>query len=225
MGLLTVEDLKNPKKLGVFFTIIAAIAFIGGTFIAMFFYPGGYNFFFNYFSHLGLTRTTATHPVPNAPNVISFYIFYVVVIITGIAVIPFSLVIRTLFTEDKKTNIIATIGSIVAIASSPFLMGVAIFPGDLFPSVGGVKGLHAICAQNFFLIFAVAIMIYAVAIVLHKEYANGYAIYSIALAVLAILYALIDMAMLDAFMQKMVVYLFISWVLINGIKVWNMVET
>ena len=222
MGLITLEDLKSPKKLGVFISIIGATQFIVITLIAMFYYPGGYNFFFNYFSTLGLTMTSPTHTLPNAPNVISFVMFFIAIIIAAISIIPFFLIIRTLFKDEKKTNIIAWAGSIVGIVSSPFLMGVAIFPANLYT---GKTGLHALSAQYFFIIFAVAIIVYSIAILLNKDYPNGYAIFSIIIAIMAILYAVIDMGILDAFMQKMVVYSFITWVLIQALKVWQIVET
>ena len=221
MGLIALEDLKSPKKLGVFITIIAAIQFIVVTIIAMFFYPGGYHFFFDYFSTLGRTMTAADHTLPNYPNPISSVMFFIAVVIAGVAIIPFALIIRTLFTEDKKTNIIATAGSIVACVSAPFLIGVALFPSDLYP---GRNNLHGISAQGFFIIFAVAIIIYTIAILLNSKYPNWLAVFSIIIAVMAILYAAIDMGIIDAFMQKMVVYSFITWVLINAIKVWQIVE-
>ncbi|NHI93888.1 MAG: hypothetical protein EAX96_15475 [Candidatus Lokiarchaeota archaeon] len=222
MGFITLEDLKSPKKLGILICIIGGIQFIVVTLIAMFFYPGGYNFFFNYFSTLGVTVTSPTHTLPNVPNVISFIMFFMAIIIAGIVIIPFFIIIRTLFKDEKKMNIIAWIGSIVGIISAPFLMGVAIFPGNLFP---GPTGLHSISAKSFFIIFALAIIIYSVAILLNKNYPNGYAIFSMIIAVVAIAYAIIPMGILDAFMQKMVVYSFIFWTLIQSLKVLKIVET
>lgn len=227
MNLINLEELKSPKKLGIFIVIVGGLQFIVVTIIAMFFYPGGYNFFFNYFSALGRTTTAATHTLPNAPNVISFVMFFTAIIIVAISIIPFFLIIRILFKDQKNTNVIAWVGSIAGLASSPFLMGVAIFPSDLFP---GGTGLHSLSAQFFFIMFAVAIVIYSIAIFLNDEYQNGYAIFGVVLAIFAIFYAIkifqiLGLGFLDAIMQKTVVYSFIVWAMIQSIKVWQVIET
>ena len=227
MGIISLEDLKSPKKLGIFIVIVGGIQFIIVTVIAMFFYPGGYSFIFNYFSALGRTMTAATHTLPNTPNPISSVMFFIAIMIAAISIIPFFIIIRTLFKDEKRTNIIAWTGSIAGLAASPFLMGVALFPSDLFP---GGTGLHGISALFFFLMFAIAIIIYSIAILLKDDYQNGYAIFGLVLAVFAILYAVkmfdfIGLGVIDALMQKSVVYSFIVWALIQGIKVWQVVET
>ncbi len=187
----------------------------------MFFYPGGYNFFLNYFSALGRTTTAADHSLPNTPNPISSVMFTTTIIITGIALVFFWIGIVNLFSEKKITKILSLSGTAIGLISSPFLIGVGIFPGDLFP---GPTGLHTISASVFFLLFAIAIILYSIAIFFKEDYPNGYAIIGLIFASLVILYVIDIFALIAPLAQKIIVYSFISWSLLQASKAWKIIE-
>ncbi len=83
----------------------------------MFFYPGGYRFWFDHFSTLGLINTHSSSPIPGIPNKISFIMFVVTIIITGIALIPLWLILPSFFREKKDLKILSWTASSLGIIS------------------------------------------------------------------------------------------------------------
>jgi len=209
---IKLEKLKNWKFLGAFLGILGGVQFIVITIVAMFFYPGGYSFFDNFFSDLGLTRSSSN----GQQNIISFVLFIIAMTVAGIVWIPFWLSLRTVFTETKKSRYTSTLGTIIGLISCPFLVLIAYTPYDI------LLELHILAVQIFFLLFAFAIIIYSITILLDKDYASIYAYIGFAMAVLLILYTYV-FPFNPAF-QKVTVYVLISWVIIKGYKLWNMLE-
>lgn len=221
---ISLDDLKNKKRALIFFSGIGAIQFIIMTIIAMFFYPRPYNFFFDHLSVLGFLDANFT-PIsfrfglrlPRGPpllNPISSVIFIITLIIAGIAMIPFWILMQSLFKEKRITKVISRVGSIIGLISSPFLMGVA-FPADVFFAI------HAISTMLFFLLFAAAIIVYTIVIFLKEDYPNRYAIFGVIIGAVAILYIFIPYTIFNAFHQKISVYLFVAWPLFQAIKLWK----
>lgn len=215
---LNVNSLKRIASLVTFF---GCFQFIIVTLIAMVFYPGGYNFFFDYFSTLGRTQT-----VDLVPNSLASLMFLIACIIAGAVIIPFLLVIPSLFTGKKSTKNLSWIGSSVGILSVPFLWILAIFPTDVFPGTGG---LHDIGSKGFFLLFAAMIVLYSIAILRNEEYHNVYGIVGIILAIFVVGYVLNTsikgsvpfLSFIDPFWQKVLVYSFIGWAMLQVTKVWQ----
>jgi len=190
--------------------VLGGFQFIVVTFIAMLFYPDGYSFTENYFSHLGTTVT-----LRGKPNNVSSFLFLIACVITGAILIPFWIVITTLFSDKKITKYMSLLGSTMGVVSSPFLMGIAIFPGDT------QYELHLLSTRAFFLLFAFAIVVYSVAILLNRNYQNFYAYIGIFFFIIIVLFIFRFFASIGAIMQKIIVYSFISWSAIQIVKVWK----
>jgi len=206
------ERLKNRKYLGCFLGIVGCLQFIIISIIAMLYYPGGYSFWDNFFSHLGFTKSANN----GQPNIISYILFITTMTIAAILWIPFWLSIRTLFTETKKTRYISWIGTIIGLSSCPFVVLIALTPGDI------MRDQHILVTMLFFLLFASAIIVYSIAILLNKEYENFYAYAGFAMAVLLLLY--MSIFLLNAAVQKITVYVLFSWIIIQGVKSWKILE-
>ena len=210
--LFNLEKLKNRKYLGCFLGIIGCLQFIIITIIAMLFYPGGYSFWDNFFSHLGFIKSANN----GQPNTISFILFITTMTIAAIFFIPFWLSIRTIFTETKKLRYTSWIGTIIGLSSCPFVILIALTPGDI------MRDQHILVTMLFFLLFASAIIVYSIAILFNKEYENLYAYVGFAMAILLLLY--MSIFLFNAAVQKITVYVLFSWIIIQGVKSWQIFE-
>jgi len=220
VSFINIDDLKNKKKAGIFLASVGALQFIILTIIAVFTYPRPYNFIMEQFSILGLldanwpSRFQGGFPQPPLPNPISSVLFIIAIIIVAISMIPFWILLPPLFEADKKTKILSKIGSIIGLISSPFLVGVA-FPADVYFTI------HMFGALSFFFLFSIAIFTYSIAILLNESYPNINGIFGIIVCAVGVAYIFVPLSPLNAFHQKITVYLFISWAFIQALRLWN----
>ena len=197
------------KRLSAFLGILGGIIFVIVTFIAMLTYPGGYSFFDNYFSELGLTVTNGT------PSLLNYALFIVACSSAALCLIPFLLAMQTVFTETKSLTALSWTGTIFGIAAAPNLAFLAIFAANI------QIGLHGLTTLLFFFLITLGILVYSIAILLKKEYPNLYAI--IGLAVVVICFLLIGAFFVpaieffgSALWQKVSVYALILWSAFQG---------
>ena len=209
VGFITKEDLKDWKRLSCLIGWFSAIQFIVVTLIAMLFFPGGYNFSGHYFSHLGLTQ------VMGVPNPISRALFVIAGVLAGVGLIPFWIVMTTLFTKPLIARIISMIGSICGLISSPFLMALVIYPGDTY----GFE--HMISTMIFFLLFAASIFIYSIAMLFKKDYPKIYPLIGVIFSIVIVMFMYGFFAAINVAMQKIVVYCFCLWTAFQGTRVWK----
>ena len=204
------ESLNSWKRVACLFTVLGTLQMIILTFIAMILYPDGYSFADHYFSHLGLTRT------PNgSDNTVCMILFIIALVGAAIGLIPFWVVMTTIFSELKGIKYLSYFGSLLGLLSSPFLIGVAIFPGD-------TQGmLHSLSARNFFLLFAIAILVYSVAILFNKDYQNIYAIVGIIFSIIIVLFIFRFFSAIGPIMQKAIIYCFCLWGAFQIPKIWK----
>lgn len=207
---LNLEDLKSWKRMGCLIAVVGTLQMIVLTFIAMIIYPDGYSFTEHYFSHLGLTRT----PDGN-PNSFSQALFIIALVVAAIALIPFWIVMTTIFSDLEGIKYFIYFGSILGLLSSPFLIGVAIFPGDTHGA------LHSMSARNFFLLFAIAILVYSIAIFFNKDYQNIYAIVGIIFSIIIVLFIFRFFSAINPIMQKTIIYGFCLWGVFQITKIWK----
>ena len=193
----------NWKRIGAWCGIIAGIQFIIITFAIMVFYPEGYSFLENTFSSLGYSVTKG-YPTPW-----NWFGFATATTVAGSLMVPFWLTIRTVFTETPLQRGVSWLGTVLGVAAGPCLAGVGIFAADLF---GPQHGWSTVL---FFILIALAIGVYSVAIFLNKEYENVYAMVGIITGVLCILYIFV---IRGAAMQKVAVYAIILFSVLQGHK-------
>lgn len=193
------------KKIGAYCGILAGVLFVIITFIIMAIYPGGYNFLLNYFSELGLTVTEGV------PTPADYILFSIACTSAAVCSIPFWLTIRTLFREPPLQKYLSWLGTILGLAAAPFLSALALFAGDVFPIP------HGLSTILFFLLFSSAIIVYSVAIFLHKSYGYPFGFIGIVVAIICYGHVLIPV-MGTALVQKVAVYALILWSAFQGIR-------
>ncbi len=211
MIMVGLEDLKSWKRLFCIIIVTGALQFIFVTLIGMLFYPDGYEFLGHYFSDLGTTVSRN-----GLPNMTSRILFVIACTWAGISLIPFWIVMPTLFLQTRIAKYISFAGSILGLISSPFLVLLSIYAADIFGAEYGWTTMY------FFLLFAIAIMIYSVAILLNSDYKNIYGIVSVIFSIYIILsiYGFLpaDMGVLN---QKIMVYGFCLWASFQTTNIWK----
>jgi hypothetical membrane protein len=192
---------RDWKRIGAWCGILAGVQFVIITFTLMIPYPEGYSFLENSFSSLGLS---VTRGVPTPHN---WFFFATATTLGGILSVPFWLAIRTVFTETTPQKAMSWIGTIIGLIAAPCLAGIGIFAGDVFPYQHGWSTLL------FFILFAIAIAFYSVAILLNKEYGYVYSLVGVIACVILLLHIFV---IGGAAMQKLTVYSIILYSVFQG---------
>ena len=177
---LNLKRLKNWKYLGAFLGMIGGIIFIIGTFIIMIIYPGGYSFTENYFSELGHTVSVSN----GQDNMTNFVLFAIICTVLAIFLVPFMLSLRTVFTENKASLYISTLGTVLGIIAAPFLSLFSLLPPDLFMEE------HTIATRILFLFLALTIIVYSIAILFNERYEKIYAYLGFAIGIYVMVHLL-----------------------------------
>lgn len=211
-------EIRSIRRLACLTTIFGVLQFFLLTFLATFFYPGGYDYFGYYFSDLG--AETARNGQPNS---ISSKLFVMALTIVALTLIPFWLVIRSLFPESKTERVFSMLGSTLGLISSPFIIGVALFPID------NQLETHFILALTFVLLFVLASLLYSIAIMLNQNYSNylgliAFVLFGVSLASSAVSFMDPNVPQ-GAFLQKIAVYGYFIWTLIPIYLVWPLVRS
>jgi hypothetical membrane protein len=192
---------KSWKWYGALCGILGGVLFVIFSFAGMLVYPGGYSFLTNYFSEIGLTQ------VGGQPNPAGYALFVAACTSAAVCIIPFSLSIRTVFTKPTSAKYLALIGTVLGIAAAPFLSALAILAGDIFPYQ------HGFSTILFFLLYATAIVIYSIAMLLNKNYNYLYSLIGFIVAAICLVYIFF---IGTALMQKLAVYALVLWSAFQG---------
>jgi len=205
--------ITNIGRLACIVTVFGVLQFLLLTFLAAFFYPGGYDYFGYYFSDLG-----AVVARNGEPNSISAVLFSVALTIVALALIPFWLILRSIFTESRVGRVLSTLGSISGLTSSPFIIGVALFPIDtqLDP--------HILATLIFFSLFVLSTIFYSIAIMLNRNHSNYFGLVGIVLFAVSLAIFVDPLAPHVAFLQTIVTYGYFVWVLLQTYLVWRWKE-
>jgi hypothetical protein len=182
------------------------------TLLAALLYPGGYDYFGYYFSDLG-----AVEARNGEPNLISRSLFFMALTIIALSLIPFWLIIHRLFRESTIERILSILGSVLGLLSSPFTIGVGLFPIDTQLET------HFIVTLILVSLFALASLLYSIAITLNKNYPNYLGLMPfilLAISVASFATSLSDPS-LGAFLQKIVAYGYFVWTLIPTYLLWS----
>ena len=225
-------ELKNWRINSFKFLIFGMAQYIILTAVAMFFYSGGtladssspgYDFWGNLFSDLG--RIIA---LSGEPNTISFIIFTTTALIFATSFIPFTLALPRLFEGEKKRYNLIIIATCVGLLTTVTLLGTILTPWDLFPD------MHLIFSNMFNIMGSLVLVFYALAILNNEEYPNFYAYAYILLLIFGVIYTItllnlpkivsVEVITIQATMQKISQYSFITCFLIQGYGAWNFVK-
>lgn len=201
---------SSVGRLACLVTVFGVMQFLLLTFLAAFFYPGGYDYFGYYFSDLG-----AVIARNGEPNPISAILFSVALTIVAIALIPFWLILRSIFKESRLGGVLSTLGSMLGLTSSPFIIGVALFPIDT------QLDTHILATLIFFSLFVLSTIFYSIAIILNKNHSNYFGLVGIVLFVVSLAIFVDPLAPHVAFLQTIVTYGYFIWVLLQAFLVWR----
>ncbi|MHA1658402.1 MAG: hypothetical protein ACTSUT_04675 [Promethearchaeota archaeon] len=204
------EDLKSWKRLSCIISVIGALQFIFVSFIGMLFYPDGYEFLGHYLSDLGTTVSRN-----GLSNMTSRVFFVIACTWAGISLITFWIVMPTLFLQTKIAKYLSFAGSILGVMSSPLLALISFYAADVYLDE------HIWVTMYFFLFFAMAIMIYSVAILLNNDYENIYGIVGVIFSIIIVLFIFGYFSPYNVLMQKVVVYGFCLWTSFQATKIWK----
>lgn len=188
--------------------------FIVLTVIAMFIYPGGtkfdpgaagYSFFNNFFSELGFTVTRG-----GIVNPIAAPLFFIALTSAGLGLAFYFVISLQFFWHTRLLRILSILGSIAGIVSGLAYVGIAFTPANLLPDP------HRDFVLLAFRAFLPAVLFYLVAIFIHRDYPNRYAVVYLIFAGLLAAYIMlitrgpdVDTAqglMIQATGQKIIVY-------------------
>ena len=180
------------------------------TFLAALFYPGGFDYLGYYFSDLG-----AVVAKNGEPNSISSTLFSVTVIAVALTLIPFWLIIRSLFTESRLEKVLSILGSALGLMSFPFLIGVALSPIDTQLET------HILLTLIFFSLFVFATLLYSIAIMLNRDYPNYFGLVGLVLFAISLVILVDPLATYVPLLQTIVLYGYFAWVLLQTFLVWR----
>ena len=202
---------KDVSLFAVTVSLIAVIQFIVMTFLAGFFYPGGYSIVKNYFSDLGQVY------VQNHLNSISSIMFMFAVFLIVLFLIPYWYLLKKIFSESKLEHVLSNLGLVTGLISSISLVFVALNPVDTRVNT------HIFFALLFFLGFGLSIVFYSINFLRYKEFRP--LVFSIGLLLLIayLVYeqSLEKIAIIDPFWEKLVGYLYFVWIFIVDFILWR----
>jgi hypothetical membrane protein len=189
------------RRVGAYSGILGGILYVVISTVNMLVYPGGYSFFENYFSELGLTM------VGSLPNLHGWILFSAACTSAAVCIVPFCLAMREEFAISPGLKLAGTISSLLGILAAPFLSALAIFAADIYLLQHGISTLL------FFLLYASSIIIYSIATLFNKEYNNLYSLAGFIVAAAALIHILF---VHTALMQKIAVYSLVLWSVVQG---------
>jgi hypothetical protein len=204
-----IENYNRYKKIACLITVFGVMQFVFLTFLAAFFYPGGYDYFNYYFSDLG-----AVIARNGEINSISSGIFFIALIVISICFIPFWLISRLLF-ENKFNNYFSKIVLVLGLLSTPFIITIALCPLDT------KFELHLLSSLVVLFIFTIAIFLYSIVIITSEKYSKSLGFIGFAVVGVSIGLMINPFAPYGAFLQKIIFYCYFGWVLIPTFLVWN----
>lgn len=170
------------------FNLISVAQYFALIHIAMFFYSGGtrldsnaqgYSFFSNFISDLGLTRSYS-----GRPNTVSWLLFTISMITSGLSFILFYIAIRIFF-KTKKQKWIINLASFFGIMIGISIIGVGLTPWDIYTEA------HDIFAEISFITTVITLLFFILAIFMNENYPNRFAYILIAYMLVSIIYIVI----------------------------------
>jgi hypothetical protein len=161
------------QKTVIYISLLSSIAFFALSSLAMYYYPGGtihdrsaegYQFWLNYFSDLGRTRSWN-----GSPNGISNLLFKSSLFLVSCSLIAFFLILPGIF-RSRTSKAIAVFAAILGIISALCYIGIANNPLDVNYYA------HTIYVRIGFISFLMMSFLFMLSIWSDPDYANGYAL-------------------------------------------------
>jgi len=201
---------KSLRQLICITTVLGVLQFFLLTLIAGGLYPGGYDYAGYYFSDLGAVNARNGDPNPTSSR-----IFMVTLSVIAVALIPFWLATRSLFSASRFEGLLSKGGSALGVLSSPFILGVAMFPMDVNLET------HFVATLAFFSLFTSASLLYSIALIVNERYPSRHEIIGIILFGASMLVYVNPLAPYVALLQNILAYGYFLWILISVNLLWR----
>lgn len=107
-------------------------------------------------------------------------------------------------------------GTVLGIVAAPFLSLLALLPPDILMEP------HMFATRLFFLFCSCTIVVYSIAILFNEVYEKSYAYIGIAASIYIRIHILV--LLYNLLLQKFTVYIMITWIIIQGFKLWKVLE-
>lgn len=169
--------------------LIACLAFVSLTWLAMLLYPGGtfldpltdgYSFTNNFFSELGMTTANNCQG-----SLWSALFFLIALTLAGVGLVAYHLVMPAYFRHRKVVYWISVLGSVCGVIAGLCFIGVAFSPVNL------ANDLHTIFVMNAFRAYMLAAILYTIATFMTPRYPNIYGWVGLLFAALMVTYVII----------------------------------
>jgi hypothetical protein len=194
---------KRLIKVYALISVVGIVQFLFLTFVAACFYPGGYDYFGYYFSDLG--AVTARN---GEPNTLSSTLFSFSLPGVALSLMPFWIGVRALSGESKLGRVLSKIGSVSGLISTPFILGVVLYPMDT------QLNAHLLTTMLFFTFFMIGMVSYSAMFIASGEHPSSHGFMGLLLFSLSIPIFLDPSASYVAFLQKVLAYGCFIWVLL-----------
>jgi hypothetical protein len=181
---------------------LGVLQFIILTFLAVLFYPGGFDLYNQYFSELGATISRN-----GELNKISSSLFLIANLVVGLALIPFWLEIPSIISGKHGMKVAGKFASMLGLMSSPFIIAAALYPIDTHLT------MHYQMFLVFFPLFNVASLLCSMTLLLARRSKEKYGILGLLLFAISIMVMLNPSAAYVSFLQKILLYGYFIWVL------------
>ena len=169
----------NRIRYACILALFAFIIYYGFILAAAMFYPGGYDFFTNYYSDLGRTVT-----LNGDNNGISLILFIIGTIMTGLLFTPFWMSYYTIFYQSTYSIALSKVGSAFGMFAIPCLFGIALVPINM------LLDLHAIFSFSYYLTITLSLFCYSVANILDPNYPSYSGIIGFSIVIFEILFVI-----------------------------------
>ena len=221
--------IKNWREWAFKFTLIACIQWFILSTLSMTFYAGGsyidhnapsYSFWTNVFSDAGRTKG-----FNGKSNMVSCILWNITLSIAGVGIIFFAIALQGFFTKAKTEKYISILGTISGVFAGIFFIGLALTPWDIYEEE------HIMLYRPAFLSSFLMAIFYTIVILLNNSYLNRYALIFLAFAIILAVYIMFLFSgvstrttegwIMNATLQKLVAYVFLISLLIEGYGAWK----
>ncbi len=184
--------------------IFGFLLYYGSILVAALLYPGGYNFYTNYFSDLGRTVT----PEGN-DNIFSVIFFVSGTTVTGLLFIPFWTRYYTIFSSSTFSRKVARLGSAFGVFVIPSLFGIALIPINIW------LDLHAIFSFAYYLTISLSLLCYSLSIILDPFYPSKSGYMGVLIVLFELLFIIGIFSEIEPFIQKLTSLCFFCWFVVQ----------
>ncbi len=204
-----IQSFSENSQFSIILAAISLITYYLFIFLAIMYYPGGYDFWEYYYSDLG--RVIALN---GERNNLSLIFFILAMLLSGTLFFPFWRHYYKIFLPYPKAKYFAFFGTGFGIMTNPLAIGIGLFPLDT------ALVMHVIISQGYYLFLAIAVLSFSIAI-LYSKYSNVNAILGTGLVIIIIAAVLGLFGEFQPLSQKIISFGIGFWLLLQIQLTWT----